>query len=331
MFRTCSPMSILEDRVSELLTYEPGIRDGRQRAIHDARVATRRIREALGLVGAEFSKDELEGIKRIVRKTGRALGDVRDVDITYDLLKDLERRLPLTAGATAPLRAGVSHERVVARRRLIKAIDRLELGSMRQRLPRTGWVGRLRSHGRPSAWKDTLRRLLVTRARDVRVAVHRTGGIYFPNRSHGVRLAIKKLRYALEIAQATGLWRMPAALRCLKRAQDALGNAHDRELLIKRLARIGESPAANRDLETVHRALQAEVEEGQKKYVALRQEILAVCDAAEHVRPSRRGRALIAAGLVVPPLMMLSRRGPSPAPAAAAAESDDIRVRVLVD
>jgi hypothetical protein len=181
------------------------------------------------------------------------------------------------------------------------------------------------------AWKQTLYNVLASRAADVRTAVHRTGGAYFPNRSHSLRLAIKKLRYAMEIADTTGLWRSPAALRRLKRAQDALGGAHDRQVLLDRLQRIGESSANSRDFATVSRVLEAEVEALQDRYSALRPEIIAICEAAERrVTPRRGSRALLAAGVIVPSLVILSRRASSPLSHHPLEHEDDIRVRVLV-
>jgi CHAD domain-containing protein len=331
MFRTCSPASLLEARISELIAHEPGLRDGDERSIHDARVATRRIREILGLLRAQFTKDELDDINRVIRKVRRALGDVRDPDVLHQLLADIEHRLPSAASATAPVRATVHQERHLARRRLVKAVDKTDLRALQQRLGRASVVPRWLAAGKALAWKETLRHVLASRAADVRAAVQRTGGVYFPNRSHSLRLAIKKLRYAAEIADATGFWRVPSALRRLKRAQDALGEAHDRQVLIDRLARIGESPATAREITLVSRVLEAEVEELHRKYAALRGEVIAICDAIDHhVRPRRGGRALIAAGIVVPSLVMLSRHAWRPEAPRSTTSEEEIRVPVLM-
>jgi CHAD domain-containing protein len=282
------------------------------------------------LLRAQFTKDELDDINRVMRKVRRALGDVRDPDVLHQLLAEIEHRLPSAASATAPVRATVHQERHLARRRLVKTLDKTNLRALQPRLGRARVVPRLLVGGKPLVWKEPLRHVLASRAADVRAAVQRTGGVYFPNRSHSLRLAIKKLRYATEIADATGFWRVPSALRRLKRAQDALGEAHDRQVLIDRLARIGESPAAVREIVLVSRVLEAEVEERHGKYAALRGEVIAICDAIDRqVRRRRGGRALIAAGLVVP-LVMLSRRASRPVGPRRTTSEEEIRVPVLL-
>lgn len=330
MFRGSSPVSILEAQVSELLTFQPRLREGEEPAIHDARVATRRIRAALPLVRPQFTSNEFDDVSRIVRKTGRALGEVRDYDIMHRLLTELANRLPVAAATTAPVRSDVQHDRVRAVRRLIKVLDRMDLGSLRERIGRRGFGGRLRSRGAPPRWRASLRAIVAWHAADLRTALDRSGGVYFPNRSHSVRLAAKKLRYAMEMADTTGLWRVPSALRHLKRAQDALGAVHDRQLLIDRLTRTGESPAASQELATLRRLLEAEIEERHQKYVALRHQLVAICDAARRTPSGSYARAWLAAGVVVPSLVILSRRSDSADHLEVSPCESDVRIRVLM-
>jgi CHAD domain-containing protein len=50
---------------------------------------------------------------------------------------------------------------------------------------------------------------------------------------HAVRIAAKKLRYALEAAQATGTVHVHGAMALLKRVQDVLGDLHDRHVFLQ--------------------------------------------------------------------------------------------------
>jgi CHAD domain-containing protein len=69
-------------------------------------------------------------------------------------------------------------------------------------------------------------------------ALDAAGSIYLQERLHGVRIALKKFRYALEISsEASGL-KLASDIRTLKRAQDILGRLHDRQVLIDRVRQI---------------------------------------------------------------------------------------------
>jgi len=62
--------------------------------------------------------------------------------------------------------------------------------------------------------------------------------VYQPDRLHDVRIAAKKLRYAVEVASdATGK-RMAADLRLLRRVQETLGHLHDRHVLVERVRQV---------------------------------------------------------------------------------------------
>ena len=58
------------------------------------------------------------------------------------------------------------------------------------------------------------------------------GTVYLPDRLHAVRIALKKFRYALEIASEMSGSTNRSELRTLKRAQDLLGRLHDLQMLI---------------------------------------------------------------------------------------------------
>src|SRR5262245_3533537 len=234
MFGTCSPSTILSSQFELLLGHVPGIRDGNENAIHDARVATRRLREALELAKPGFRTGEVTQIIEAVRTAGRALGPVRDADVLHSLLLGLDARFPVATPPTVQLRAALLHERQQERRRLVKQLERLSLGELQERITHAQRSLRLRARNR-LGWQQTLREHVAARSKAVRDAVQHAGGICFPKRSHGVRIAVKKLRYALELEDAIGEWHPVKAVRRLKRVQDTLGEAHDRQTAIARL------------------------------------------------------------------------------------------------
>jgi CHAD domain-containing protein len=76
-----------------------------------------------------------------------------------------------------------------------------------------------------------LARRIERRSAAVEAATEAAGSLYAPDRLHGVRIATKKLRYALELAQELAPVRTLGSIRRLKRMQDLLGHMHDLEVL----------------------------------------------------------------------------------------------------
>ena len=72
------------------------------------------------------------------------------------------------------------------------------------------------------------------------------GQIYAPEALHQVRIAAKKLRYALEIADESGAAPCGETLRTIKRVQDALGRLHDLQVLQHHVAAVGAAPRPRR-------------------------------------------------------------------------------------
>jgi CHAD domain-containing protein len=58
--------------------------------------------------------------------------------------------------------------------------------------------------------------------------------VYLPERLHAVRIAIKKLRYAMELDAELANVKSSPGLAQLRREQDVLGRLHDLQVLIDR-------------------------------------------------------------------------------------------------
>jgi len=73
------------------------------------------------------------------------------------------------------------------------------------------------------------------RAARLRATMRDAGAVYLPERLHAVRIALKKLRYSVEMATEAAGQRSSADVRTLRRAQDTLGRLHDLQVLIDRI------------------------------------------------------------------------------------------------
>lgn len=99
------------------------MRDGDEFAIHQTRVAIRRLRELLSLLRSDYDEDELAGLERRLSVAFDALGRVRDADTGQRLVEYVEARLPSAPITLSRLRAATGRRQLTERRRAIKALE----------------------------------------------------------------------------------------------------------------------------------------------------------------------------------------------------------------
>lgn len=229
-----TPVTLAASHLGLLAGLLSAARAGDVEGVHQARVATRRLRELIPLIGAD---DALDPASKIAKRLGRALGRVRELDVLGVTLDDLGRRATFATATIQQLAAQARREVGRERRAMVKRIDRLDLSrvhaALARHVPRRPW--------RAGVWKERLRERIGGRATDARAAMEHASAVYMPTRSHNARIALKKLRYAIEVAEETGLWRPPHLLKDLRRAQGGLGDIHDLQILVER---VDDAPSA---------------------------------------------------------------------------------------
>lgn len=78
-----------------MVYHEPGTRAGDDiEALHDMRVATRRMRAAFRVFGPYYQTKAIKAFLRDLRRTGRALGAVRDLDVFRAEVQAYRDKLP---------------------------------------------------------------------------------------------------------------------------------------------------------------------------------------------------------------------------------------------
>ena len=294
---------LIRQRLRTLDRALPAAQQGNPAAIHQARVATRRLREALPLVASGPAGRKLQ---RRVRGLTRALGPVRELDVALQMLDEFEGAGDISVAASECLRRAIGDERQRLLEEMIPAVER----SDPEKLSRKA-IAAARARDEQSVSPRTrapnaaaaAERRAARRAERLRAAMANAAGMYLPDRLHEVRIAVKKLRYALEIVSAPGPRRTTgtarsaspraraaaAALRTLKRAQVLLGRMHDLEVLITRTRAVQGSSRApdlrlSGDLDGFVRRLEMECRQLHAQYIALRPALLEVCTDAAKVR-----------------------------------------------
>jgi CHAD domain-containing protein len=285
------PTAIFEEYRDTFFAELPRVRDGDPDAIHQARIATRQLRELLPLLHQD--RRRLQTSMDVARTAGRALGRVRELDVLSSLLRKYEERVPATASATTAARARLAGQQDAARRWLIKRLDAIDFQPLRTAAGRSSFLTPHRG-----AWKNVLRDHLATHARNAREALHHASGVYLPNRSHSLRIRVKRLRYAMEAAEHTGLFRAPEALEDVKRVQARLGQIRDAHLLRSGLADWLGSDSHSDAARTLTGVLDAEVQRRQQQFLLMRDTLSDVVRLCQH-RFSRQARPGVAPWLLM--------------------------------
>lgn len=119
---------ILQAQFRKMMDNAPGTRQGDDiEALHDMRVASRRLRAALSIFAKVFPGDEFRRLDRQIGDITDALGAVRDLDVQLDYLRNYRNTLPTNeAYGIQRLVERRSDLRDKERKALVKALDKLE-------------------------------------------------------------------------------------------------------------------------------------------------------------------------------------------------------------
>ena len=200
----------------------PGTLKGNVEALHDLRVASRRLRAALGVYGTAFAPKVARALLRSAKALTSALGPVRDLDVQLGALEKLGDALPTNQ------REGL--QRVIRR---LKRQRLRERRLMRRHLRR--WAGKqfqaqlkeTLAESLPSAPLSTFASVITTAWEQV---AQYSAVVQDPGKVaelHEMRIFTKRLRYTLELFAPTLPEEKAALLKPLSELQESLGQIHD--------------------------------------------------------------------------------------------------------
>ena len=291
--------TVLLQRLSRAMQrHVPAAIGGDDRGVHQARVTSRRLREAVPVFSTGLTGSKAGKARRKIRKVTRALGTVRELDVTVQLLDELARSPSISRDAVEDVRARVMKERDARRKLMIERLERVNIDKLDSRLAS---VGTALDEATSEPWRKALAARLLTRSRRLLEAMTEAGHMYAPDRLHAVRIAAKKLRYGLELAADSGLRQAAPHVRTIKRAQDMLGKLHDLQVLQAHVAAVQAEPRTGRPREALedfirHIEDQCRLLHGRyvASSVALREAATAVRKAIvpQLARPPRRSRSI---------------------------------------
>jgi CHAD domain-containing protein len=246
-------LAVLRRQFAAMLAKEPGTRLGDDiEALHDMRVATRRLRAALSLFADVLPETALKA-REDLGWVGQGLGAVRDLDVQIEQLDGwLDAAEPEDRDALASLRALLDEQRNTARAAMLEMLDSRRYEGFVSRFGRTLRARHLARSG--SAAQPALALapdLIETRFRSVRKAGNRIGPETPASDYHRLRIRCKRLRYALEFLGDLYPGRTQPLISRLVAVQDLLGKHQDADVAIDRLRQLVATHSHNLDPRTV--------------------------------------------------------------------------------
>ena len=218
-------------------------REFSEEAVHDFRVAARRLLSSLDLLRAVMPDPRIQKIRRILKDQLDNLDDLRDVQVLLADISETIHEIP----ALQPFQEYLQHKEKKLLRAARKEIKSLKIESLSKRIKKLNQT--------IETFKQTdLDASLFSAVDEAYAIVNQRYALVDPGQPatiHRLRIAFKKFRYMIEAIYPI-LENPPADY--LKRMHDyqaAMGDIQDMEVALQELADFGELAPADYDPEPV--------------------------------------------------------------------------------
>ena len=245
----------------------------------------------------QLKSDLADRLGRRLKHVTEELGRVREADVLLALIAELRDSGRHDNQALRRVAVVLAAEQAEARERLESRLPPGELRRLASKLEKVGDDLRARKPSR--GWQWAMEARLTRRAETLVEALDEAGSIYLQERLHCVRIALKKLRYALEISSEASGVRQSMDIRTLKHGQDLLGRLHDLQVLIDHVRQI--QPAVSlpdvtawRRMDALMMSLENECRRLHAKFLHRQSKIRMICERvirANGALPVRRAVA----------------------------------------
>ena len=226
-------------------------------SIHDLRVASRRLQQILDLLYPAPRSSKIRKLRRRIRSSRRARGDLRNCDVQLARAnRVLTRKRAARRETWEAVRDYLVERRSECYEKAAGCISRLNLAVLYVRLKDVlspdGHLPAPRHHEHPEPptpeqLLERLRALLEPLWHAFEALVAESQRDTAMGVIHGVRIAAKRLRYLLEVAHELDVAGSKATLAWLRKLQQHLGNWHDLEVLEQMLIEMVARPEFLRD------------------------------------------------------------------------------------
>jgi CHAD domain-containing protein len=231
-------------QVDELIAHDPGTRLGADpEELHQARVATRRLRAVLRAARPLLDPAWTESLRRELAWLGGVLGPVRDLDVLLERLRaEIAELEPPERRAAGKFVRALEGERETARAAMLAAMTGARYSELLARLEAAAVAPRAQ------AADVSLREIAAGEFRKLRRAVRELPPNPENEALHAVRIRGKRARYAAELAEGVVGKRARRFVQDAKRLQDVIGEHQDAvvaEERIRSLLELTDDPRAH--------------------------------------------------------------------------------------
>jgi len=228
----------LEEQYRAILANDPRTRLGdAPDALHDHRVAVRRLRAMLRAGRPVLDRRWADDLRASLKDVGRVLGDVRDLDVLIEQLRADILELDGPARSDGDRIVSILEERRErAQAELLDALTAASYVSLLNRLEHAVHEPRFSGSG-------SLAKIVTKEHRRARRMARRLSGEPRDRELHELRKAVKRARYAAELAAAVGVKRTRKFVKRAKELQDVLGDHQDAVVATAALRGIDAGPA----------------------------------------------------------------------------------------
>ena len=231
--------------------------------VHDMRVATRRLRTALQVFAIAIPDATREELGSDLQWIGRALGDVRDLDVALKRVESMAVRAPEHERAALYVFARyLEIKRARRRMKLLRRLDSKRFELFRERAQkwievRPGLLGSAAVADQPNAPVVPAfapaymvgPRIVAEWDNRMRDACQEAERKSTPANVHALRIAVKHARYAVEYFMVSEGQSAHQRAKQLARLQDKLGEHQDAAMLLRHLRRYARTiPRRDRQL-----------------------------------------------------------------------------------
>lgn len=237
--------AVIDKLYGQMMINLAGTRSGEDiEALHDMRVASRRLRSAFRVFGKCFARNRLRKVNERVKSVTRALGQVRDQDVFLEYLRGYA-----TAHQDIDIGWLIQREERIredARAGMVSTLDEMENSGLQALVD--GLLSRVtKISDRPAHYFARFApRLIEPRVRELADCSSALADRADSPGHHAMRIAAKRLRYTMESYVPCFGKPLVQRISQVKLLQDQLGQIHDCDVWVDKLRQYKDEPKLSR-------------------------------------------------------------------------------------
>jgi CHAD domain-containing protein len=233
----------LRKQLDALIKEVHGVRENRDiEPVHQARVASRRMRAALGMFADCFGAKQTAKWQKRIKRVTKGLGAARDLDVQVEFLSQFLSHLDEKDKKHRPgvqrLLLRLCQDRDTLQPAVLKTLDALEKGNamaeMHGELEKTLFMLRNRAVDLQSPFVFERTAMHIRQCQRALLAnEHSLADSENIAGHHQLRIDAKKLRYTMEICDPAYDKKLAPAIKAVKKTQSLLGDIHDCDVWVE--------------------------------------------------------------------------------------------------